>query len=127
MWQHRRRPPACKECRDVSRQLSIASIAAQAVSRNDTGVENRSLHEAFRRSAIERRGKVFLEKSPRARAMQFLLLLLLLLHLLHVDEGDSGRGWLLCALDENAPIFGDGQLAVEGGRLIAGFDLHGDV
>jgi hypothetical protein len=58
--------------------------------------------------------------------VQFLLLLLLL-HLLHVDKGDSGRGWLLGAFDQHAPIFGNGQLAVEGGRLIAGFDLHGDV
>jgi hypothetical protein len=71
MWQHRRRPLVCKECRDVSRQLSIASIAAQAVSRNDACVENHSLQEAFRRSAIERRGEVFLEKSPEREPCNF--------------------------------------------------------
>ena len=54
-------------------------------------------------------------------------LLLLLLHLLQVNEWDCGVGRLLRALNEHAPIFRDGQLAVEGGRLIAGFNLYSHV
>jgi len=52
---------------------------------------------------------------------------LLLLHLLQVNEGDGGLGRLLGALDQDGPLFRDGELAVEGGRLVTGFNLDGDV
>ena len=36
-------------------------------------------------------------------------------------------GRLLGALDQYAPVFGDGHLAVEGGGGFAGFNLNGDI
>ena len=53
--------------------------------------------------------------------------MLLLLHLLDVEEGYDALGGLLGALDEDGPVFGDGQLAVEWGWLQAGLDVDGDV
>ena len=50
----------------------------------------------------------------------------MLLHLLHVEEGHRRCGRLLRALNQHAPILGDGQLAIEGRWLVAGVNLDGD-
>ena len=51
----------------------------------------------------------------------------MLLHLLQIGERENGLRRLLGALDQYAPILGDGHFAVEGWRGFAGFNLHGDV
>ena len=52
---------------------------------------------------------------------------MLLLHLLQFDQGQVDFRRLLGALDQDAPVFGDGQLAIEGRRLFAGLDVDGHV
>ena len=55
------------------------------------------------------------------------LLLLLLLHLLQIDKRDGVFSRLLGALDQYAPILGDGQLAVQRRGLFTGLDLDCDI
>ena len=52
---------------------------------------------------------------------------LLLLHLLKLEQGRGRWRWLLCSLDEDRPVFGDGHVLIEGGRLVEGRYLNGDV
>ena len=52
--------------------------------------------------------------------------LLLLLHLLELEERWMVRR-LLRSLDQNAPVVGNGHLAIESRGMLIGFDLHRDV
>ena len=54
-------------------------------------------------------------------------MLLLLLHLLEIDERDEWFGGLLGLFDEDAPVIGDGQFAIEGGGLFASLHVDSDI
>ena len=52
---------------------------------------------------------------------------LLLLHLLQIDERLDPFRRLLGPLNQNRPVFGDRQLAIEGRWLFAGFNVHSNI